>query len=124
MQSSSYGAALAAAARVHRHASKPVPWEKIHNKNAYYWKIYSEPRGTDLSKAKPKYHKCHVFPDNQKAVLHQTFEHNSHFEFQQLRHNLIAVNCIDCSEPSLGNVFSNKISEDITCKFYKKTPLK
>lgn len=102
----------------------PVAWEQVKNKDAYYWKFYSAPAGTDLRTIKPKYHKCHVAHPAQKDYMFQrTFEHNKEFEFQQFKENSISVNCIDCSPPSLGNYYLTKITDYITCSMYEDTPI-
>lgn len=116
--------ALSARTKPFTCTEKPVPWESVKNKDAYTWKLYSAPRGTDLRNIKPKYHRCSVrFPTNRNEIFKTTFEHNTDFEFQTFDTESIGANCIDCLPTILGNYYSTKISNYITCDMYEDTPI-
>ncbi|SPO26677.1 related to conserved hypothetical Ustilaginaceae-specific protein [Ustilago trichophora] len=105
-------------------AEFPVPWEQFQGKDAYSWKIYSAPSGTDLRTIKPKYYDCRAaFPDNKDEMFQRTFVNNNQFEFQRFDSVSIGVNCIDCTEPMLGNYFETKITDYIQCGMYEDTRL-
>lgn len=103
-------------------AEKPVCWESFQGKDAYSWKIYSVPKGTDLRTIKPKYYVCRAaFPDQKEEMFQKTFVGNDQFEFQQFDTESIGVNCIDCTKPMLGNYYQTKISDYIQCEKYEDT---
>lgn len=103
-----------------------VSWSEVKNHHAKHWKIFAQPRGTDLLTVKPLYHGCktlNVTAEVRDEVL-KTFQNNKDFEFVQTDKNHILANCINCSESILGNYYYTKLSGYIDCTYYgdKKLP--